>query len=767
MINTSDFKKSISAKIENGRLLEAIESIRGRLLSLRDSGAIDLLNRIASTYSFLLRFLREGNPDPHRDIQLNEVREDLLDLTEFIDRKEMGKDSPELFHTQSRLTEFSDLNFSEALGRFLSADAARQLSAPDSDEYKKSLTAQNMALKDIFSIVWTMLPGKSSDLTSIINVAIDPDISFSLRGVLVGALIMNLLHAYDRHKFNALLSIESKTQSEKIRARALTGIALILDTYPQRIGRDEALRRRFESLSDDLTFYTRMREVIYSLAKARGAVNYLRKMQTDLFPDIRKFGPDFLKNIKNDEGEIDLEKLEENPEWSKMMEKTGIEKKLRRLTNMQSSGADMMLTMFEQASRNFFFNEIDSWFRPFAEWETERLGMSADLRPILEVFSLNPGICDSDKFSMVINLQRMPESARALLRSTFEAQMAELSEEAKSMMLHTSTPEFDVECYNYARTLFRFFNFFRSKQEFDNPFERAQRFSQWPFIGNILAEKEIMSAVGEYYYRQGFFHDAIAVYRQLEDYDASDEWKAFCLQKIGCAQEKTGRVCEALDTFIEAFKLAPEDEWIAKKIAKLSSATSTNSEDVRRALLLLFFKDRDNLDYLLPLAEAESKGWIYEDPSGKRIKFLDRAAYLASDNHEVIRLLATRRAGMNNDLTAVKEGLEILRPLIDNAEMYLASVSLSESTGSEIPEPLETDSEQDIVEDLILALYLFYLNGQEGECVAMLKNLRHIRKEKFSLSEVETCLRRKFPSDATLMNLIEALPLYNDAIAEK
>ncbi len=753
-------------EIEAGHILEAINLLRSRLLTLRDSASLDILNRIASTYSFLLRFLREGHPDPLRNVQLNEVKEDLLDLSEYIYYKENEKDSPDLFYTRARLAAFSGLNFSEALGRYLSADSARQLTGPESEDYRKSLTAQNMALKDIFSIVWTLPPGKSRDLTSIVNVATDSDISFSLRGVLVGALIMNLLQAYDRAKFNALLTIESKAESEKIKARALVGIALVLDRYPERISRDENLRNRFETMADDLTFYTRMREVIFSLAKARGAVNYLQKMQKDLFPDIRKFGPDFLKNIKNEEGEIDLEKLEDNPEWSKMMEKTGMEKKLRRLTNMQSSGADMMLSMFEQSSRNSFFNEIDSWFRPFAEWEVELMGLPEEMHPFLEVFSLNPGICDSDKFAMVSNMQRMPESARNLLRSTFEAQAAELTEEVKSMMLHTSTPEFDVETYNYARTLFRFFNFFRAKREFENPFDHAQKFRNWPFIGNILAEEEIMSAVGEYYYRQGFYKDAIDVYSLLEEYEVTDEWKAFCKQKIGSAQEKTALQKDALATFIDAFSLAPEDEWIARKIAKLASATATDNDAVRKALLTLYFKDKDNLAYLLPLAAAESKGWKYVDANGKRVKFLDRAAYVAPDNHEVIRLLAMRRARKADNPEAVKEGLEILQPLIDNAEMLLASQSLSESAGVDTIEHLEPDSEDNIVKDLILALYLYYLAGQEGESVRMLKNIKLIRKVKFNITEIDVYLHSRFSGSDALDQLSALLPLYRDAIAE-
>lgn len=742
-----------------------MQEIREILPVTHSKESFDKLIQNESIYSFLLKYLKENRPDEQRNRQLNDIREALYELVDSIDRATTGKESSLLFYTQARLTDFSKLNFSEALGRYLSADAARNLSDPQSDDYKNSLVAQNLALKDLFSIVWTMPSGKSKDLKSILSVATDSDISFSLRAILVSGLIMSLLRVYDKSKFNTLLSIESRSNDEKIKARALTGVALILDKYPDRIGRDEYLKERFEAMADDLTFYTRMREVIYSLAKARGAVSYLNKIKNDLIPDIQKLGPEFLKNLKNEEGEIDMDRLEDNPEWSKMMENSGMEKKLRRLTNMQSSGADMMLSMFEQVSRNFFFNDIDAWFRPFAEWEAERLGLPEELRPMMETLSLNPGICDSDKFAMVSNLRRLPDSAKSFIRSAFEAQARQLSEEVKSMMLHTSTPEFDIETYNYARTLFRFFNFFRLRGEFLNPFEKAQNFKNWPFIGDILAEKEILSAVGEYYYRQGFYEDAITVYVDLMPYDHSDEWNAFCMQKIGCAYEKLNKPDEALRTFLKAFVLAPNDEWLAKKIAKLAVKTQTFTEEIFPALIMLFEKDKDNLEYLLPLAQAEANGWEYQSPEGNRYKFLDRAAYLSPDNHEVVRLQALKKVNNLHNPDASKEALDIIIPLINNAEMYLASLSLSEKIGNEEESKEGRDSEDNILSDLYLAVYLYYLNGEEGESVRMLGNIKTLLKNRFSHREVEINLRKRFPDNEKLRALIEMLPIYIDALS--
>ena len=285
-------------------------------------------------------------------------------------------------------------------------------------------------------------------------------------------------------------------------------------------------------------------------------------------------------------------------------------------------------------------------------------------------------------------------------------------------------------------------------------------------IGDILAEKEILSAVGEYYYRQGFYEDAITVFGNLVQYDHSDEWNAFCKQKEGCAYEKLNKPAKALRIFLDAFILAPQDEWLAKKISKLALKTQTFNEEVYPALIMLFEKDKNNLEYLLPLAQAEAKGWTYQSPEGNRYKFLDRAAYISPDNHEVVRLQALKKVNDLHNSNASKEALDIIIPLVNNAEMYLASLSLSEKIGNEEESKEGRDSEDNILSDLFLAFYLYFLNKEEGESVRMLGNIRILLKNNFSLPTIESNLRKRFPDNAELRRLIEILPTYIDALSE-
>lgn len=776
-----DLRTTIYEKVASGNLLDAISILRKEISSGRDPKSIDALERTESTYRYMLKYMREGHADPSRRRVANDVAEDILDIADRYMQTKEAENSPLLFHTQSRLVGFSGLHFPEALGRLLTADATLQLSDRNSSDYKEALSAKNMALKDIFSIVWTMPAGNERELKEIINVASDDDISFSLRGTIVGALILALMRSYDRARLKALLSIESRTGSERLRARVLTGIALTLDRHSGRIAKDENMRERFESLSDNLTFYTRMREVVYSLVKARGGIKFLDKMKNEIIPDIRKFGPGFLDRLKDESGEINIERLEDNPEWENMLKESGMEKKLRRLNNMQSSGADMMLSMFEQVSRNFLFNDIDTWFRPFEEWEAERLGMPQELAPVMEAFCLNPGICDSDKFAMISNLQRIPESARSLLRNTFEAQTSQLSEEMKEMMLHTSSPEFDMECYNFARTLFRFFSFFRLRKEFYNPFLHLPQFYRWPFIGGMLGEREIMTSVGEYCFTQGFYSDSASVFKSLAHEagesitDEDDRWKTFCLQKAASSYERMGDVTTAIEEFERAFEMSPSDEWLARKIVGL---TLNNGRDLSitgvNALRFLHESDKDNIDYLLPLIRHYIRS-ANESDRKEADRLMPRAVYIDPANAELLRMQDVRLLagidGKEADSSRLDEALAMIAPLLYNATMYLASASLGGGIAdSNALTSGEADEIRGMSTDLALGIYLEWLKGNVGAALGHLRNFLALQGDDVKPDAPVSLLSEYFGNalpESALEALRSELPLMRDALASE
>lgn len=769
--------KEIYNIIDNNNLLDAISMIRGVLQQSRRPDELDKLNQIDSTYRYLLKYLRDGHNDPSRNKVISEIKEDLFDLICRLRDDELEKSSSTAYFTGRRLVNFSSLNFAEALGRLLSADATLELSDKSSADYKNALKAKSMALKDLFTIVWTLPVGAYKKLKEVVAVATDSDISFSLRGSIVGALILALDREYDRARLKALLSIAAQSSDDRIVSRALIGIALALDFYPDRIQKDVRLREQFDALTDDLTFYTRMREVVYALVKARGGMKFLGKMKSEIIPDIQKLGPNFLNSLKDDNGEINIDRLEDNPEWDKMLKSSGMEKKLRRLNNMQSSGADMMLSMFEQAKRNVLFNDIDIWFRPFEAWEAERIGMPEELGSLLDTFCANPGICDTDKFAMVANLSRIPASARNMLKQGFEAQASQLAEDMKDMMLHTQSIDFDTECYNFARNLFRFFTFYRLKSEFNNPFGDQIKFFKWPFVGNILSEKEILASVGEFYFKQGFYEDAVNIYKSLIDEnlhdlnDKDDRWKAFCYQKVGSSFEHLKNYERALKYYNDAFSILPNDEWIATKIVGAADKLSVEKNDktvvsdASKALAFLYQKDKNNLNWLIPLAELGlfSPEMLAELNVGK---IFERMDYIAPDDPRVIRLMAKKKLTGHS----AEEAVKLLAPLVDNVEMYLASASLeskisvADGSTDSVRNP---DEQKEMLCDVILMAFAAFMKGDLQKMISCLRLVLSLSDDDNAVETISKILKYEIfiiELKDVLSAFIQLLPVSVDAI---
>ena len=56
---------------------------------------------------------------------------------------------------------------------------------------------------------------------------------------------------------------------------------------------------------------------------------------------------------------------EENPEWSEILEQSGIADKLQELTELQMEGADVYMSTFSMLKSFPFFNETAHWFLHF------------------------------------------------------------------------------------------------------------------------------------------------------------------------------------------------------------------------------------------------------------------------------------------------------------------------------------------------------------------------------------------------------------------
>ncbi len=768
------FVKNALSLLDAGRISDAISYIRKRLIADRNSARLDAISRIDQTYTFLLKYLAEGQQDPQRDRMFSNIREELYAIVYAVQAEIEGNESPKLYHSTSRTLKYSSVNFSEALGRFISADSALQFAGiTNSPESLRINADRDRALKDIFALTWTIPSGERDSLKAIANVAADNDMPFELRALIIGGLYLSLNCTYDRNKYLALLDIYSKSESEKLQARALTALLLILNQHRARIENDLEIAYRFEALTDRDSFRPRLRAVFFELVKARGGINLAKKIESEILPDIMKESPKIIDKLKDKEGKISIENIEEAGEWDSLMSKR-MGKKLKKLGDLQSSGGDVMLSMFDKLSgRYHFFNEIDSWFRPFSKADAVRLGVPSDFAVLWEDFPSYNTACDTDKFILALNMAQLPEQAKNMMGSGLMQHSEQMKEEFKSMELHLDNPEFNIEAQNFSRVLFRFFNYFRVKGEFENPFAASIDIFSLPFLGDFPDRDEILDNLSDFYFHQGFYEDAIRTLRILEKKDVLNF--AAYEKKIGYCREKLEQSSEALECYRKAYEAGEDDEWLLKKLYNLGVMTG-NTQIAYDALSKLVEADKNNLNNVINLIDL-----ILRHPeiskSDKLDSLLGRAYYMAPDDVKVQRFMAAGEGHKGN----YEKGLEYLAPRMADISMYLAEEALksagrsaesqagssenADGTAEEISKRfLETrEMSEALIEDATLR---FAMNDLKG-AISSLAKIFDLKESGRKRIEVEDALKKKWSSMPPMRAHLPRLTMYLEAALRK
>lgn len=759
----SPFISQALTMLSRNYLLDSIALVRQYAVENRNSSLSDSLNRIEQSYRFLLKYLADGVADPSRERMFNDLRYELYAIVRNIALEEESKAAPTLYYSTFRTVRFSNMKFSDALGRFISADAALELSSVHdesgnvTEDAKKLLNEKDRAIKDIFSIVWTLPVGDRRQLEAVVNVAADADISFQLRATIVSALTLAILQAYDARKIAALLDIDTKTSDLRIKARTIAGLILALNHYHAMIKPDHELDTRFEAWRDDLANYPRLRDTVYAIVKTRGSRKMSDRITREVMPGIIGPSQDLFKDLAKRDKPISLEELQENPEWEKAMHDSGLDKKLRKLHNLYDKGADMMLPMFNQLASHHFFKDIDTWFRPFELWEADRLGLDPNVAKSVADSPAGMMMCDADKFALLLYLSRLPGSTKDMMNNAFSAGREQMEVEMNDMALHLPEPEFTTEVANYARTLFRFFNLFRSHREFLNPFEDAIPFSRLPWIGDMLAGDEVMRSVAETYFQQDYYQDATEVFEHVAAQAPAES--AMIYQKIGFCYEKDQKPLKALDNYLRADTLrGSDDRWLLERIylmAKATKKTVTLVQTINRLLSL----DKDNTYYLSEWVGLMIDLDIYSNyPDYVELfeKRIAQLAYLEPESPSVLTLQA-RAAALRGDWNKVVEIFGFRRA---DVEMYLAASSLGGKQTAEADEA----TEKAMRDDMLILANAYAACANYAEAISALKMLRML-KYSYSADELSERMDQQWRESESLSSRRLMIPMLIEASA--
>jgi tetratricopeptide (TPR) repeat protein len=382
--------------------------------------------------------------------------------------------------------------------------------------------------------------------------------------LVVSAITLNLWRMFDESKLSLLLDL-CVSNLPGVRQRALVGLCFVLARHNSFIPYFPQIRNRLVLLTDDNHIAENLSNIFIQIISTNETDKISKKMQEEILPEMMKISP-LLKDSMNADSLLNSDEWEEgNPEWQEIIESSGVGDKLRELSEMQQDGADVYMSTFSLLKSFGFFSEISNWFLSF---DTQHSAISelfaTDDASLMNAFIGNNAMCNSDKYSFCLSIMQMPILQRNNLKHSFKMESEQLEEMAKDEALLSPNLVAKNISKQYIQDLFRFFKLNPNRADFSDMFGSTLNLHS-SFLFDILSSNsDLKMTVAEYYFSKEHYQQAIELFNELI---AEQSPSSALHQKMGFAYQKTTQLLSALDAYIKADMLQPDDLWTVKKIA--------------------------------------------------------------------------------------------------------------------------------------------------------------------------------------------------------
>lgn len=551
----------------SGRLKLAFDKIGLLIEELQWGEWKDQFNELRQNYRYLLQFFGTGGKDPERKIIYNKLVARLIDLNNRLHEELMMRNSTVYEYTQKRYFPHK-LHFRTSADMFDSMLYYHNQSALLTSEHESELKRlrQNFEnlIPDLFYIYWLSARFETVE-KQVYKQLLDPSYPGTTeKNLLVSALTLNLWRMFDEEKLYLLLDA-CENKDIQVRQRALVGLCFILTRYNSFLAYFPGIRNRLVLLADNSQHQENLKNIIILIIGTMETERITKKMKEEILPEVMKITP-MIKDRLDAESLMKSEDWEEeNPEWTEMLEQSGVADKLQELTEMQLEGADVYMSTFSLLKNFPFFNETANWFLPFDPEFTDisELFRNKD-HSVMSAFLGNSAICNSDKYSFCLSVLQMPLGQRDSITRTFRAEADQLNEITKDELLLNPDQAARNIARQYIQDLYRFFRVHPQHSDFVDMFTLSLNIHRSSFFEILSVDPSLKIQTAEYYFNKGHYLESIELFTDIIN---SEQPSAALYQKIGFAYQKNSQITKALDAYIKADVIQPDDLWTVKKIS--------------------------------------------------------------------------------------------------------------------------------------------------------------------------------------------------------
>lgn len=554
--------KAVLSLLSDGKINASLAKCRKLVDELQEGVFTDRLNDLQQNYRFLLDYYIRGIDDPQRKLVYNRLVSRIFVLTCELREELLVRISSNFEYQQKRyFPHVRRLNTVDKLIDSLLYYHTNAQFEPVSIHSRKNY--ENL-LGDVFSLLWLNTAYGNDELRLFQLVTSSSYEGRLERNLAVTALTLNLWRMFDEEKLQLLLDGCTHADVE-VKQRSLVGLCFVLARYNRFIPYFPQIRNRLVLIADDTATSTNFRNIIVQIIGTVETDKISKKLRDEILPEIMKVSPLLKDKMEADSLLTSEEWAEANPEWQELLEKSGVQDKIQEFTDLQLEGADVYMGTFAMLKSFPFFSEFSNWFLPFdpAHSAVSPLFKTSETS-LLTAFVAHNALCNSDKYSFCLSVMQMPEAQQTMLKSNFKLETEQLAELAKDQAI--LTPEIHAKNISkqYVQDLFRFFKLHPNCKDFTDMFASAL-FMHRSYLFDILTSgSELKNQVAEFYFSKSQYREAIELFKELH---AEGDTTAALFQKLGYCYQQVSDINLALESYLKADIIQPDNLWTIKKIA--------------------------------------------------------------------------------------------------------------------------------------------------------------------------------------------------------
>ena len=537
---------------------------------LGDWQLTDEVKRLEESYLMMLRYALDGIEDPSRQDVYNGIIASIYRCVDRMVRSSLkNNSSSKVYFSTLRLLEMQRVgNIGQLIERYTHSLSQSSLYNLITDSSQNASNMRDASINnerlesDIFNRVWTTYPLSVDDTSAIEQALQSQALPSHFKQLIISALLLGALDYYEDARLKLLLSAYQH-DNETLALTALTAAMIIMSRHHSLINNSRILNQ-LKAIAETPSWHKDATAVFLQLIRTRDTERVSRKMQDELLPEMMKFRPGATGKFNLDQlSDIDINSLEENPEWQEMLENSGIGDKMKELTEMQQDGSDVFMSTFAHLKSYSFFSTVSNWFLPFHIDHTEVVDAMGRDSVFAELIASSPHLCNSDKYSFALSIKSVPEAQRSMMMSQLDSQNINVAE-LRNASLAAATQQRENIINKYVQDLYRFFHLYRAKDDFANPFAFLSHLIDIPVVKENLREPETLSLVAEFYFKRKYYSEAYNAFSLVAE---NARPSAALFQKMGYSKQQMGDTNGAINLYEQAELLNAESQWAIRNLA--------------------------------------------------------------------------------------------------------------------------------------------------------------------------------------------------------